>query len=499
MAEAGAIIDAVQRLTISQGKLAGEQMRLAGFQRDFIEGAFAADNNLACLSVGRGAGKTALSASLGVTHLLGEWDPQPQREIVVAARTRDQAATCFNFARSFLGERDDVKVRRGAALELEYDDGSGPHLFKAVASTGKAVLGGAATLAILDERAAWMQSRGDEMEAALLTSLGKRDGRGLLISTSAPDDANSFSRWLDTPPTGCYVQEHKAPPDLPADDWPSLLLANPGSPEGIGPSKDWLLRAAKQAMERGGSALAAFKNLHRNERVNIEARTVLIELDAWQPCEVDALPDRDGPVVIGLDLGGSASMTAAAFFWPHTGRLECLGWFPSSPSLAARGLNDGVGKRYCEMAERGELRTLGDRTVSVEAWLSQVLAHIEGEAVHAILADRFKQSEVSEALEALHCRAPVIWRGFGWRDGAEDIERFRRAVYDRRVAAPKSLLLRSALSDAVCMTDPAGNPKLAKGRALGRIDPAAAAVLAVAEGQRLISRPTPKRREAIWA
>jgi hypothetical protein len=50
-----------------------------------------------------------------------------------------------------------------------------------------------------------------------------------------------------------------------------------------------------------------------------------------------ALPPRAGAVVIGVDLGGSASMTAAAFYWPETGRLECLGWFPSKPSLLHRG------------------------------------------------------------------------------------------------------------------------------------------------------------------
>ena len=51
------------------------------------------------------------------------------------------------------------------------------------------------------------------------------------------------------------------------------------------------------------------------------------------------------------------------------------------------------------------------------------------------------------------------------------------------------------MADAVCLTDPAGNPKLAKGRALGRIDPAAAAVLAVAEGQRMITRPVQTGKE----
>lgn len=499
VAEPARIIDALGRLRLSQGPSAGQSLRLGGFQRQFIEGAFASGVNIGVLSVGRGNGKTALAAGLAVTHLLGEWDAQAQREIVVAARTRDQASTCFRFCLSFIGDRSGVKVRRGAALEIEFNDGSGPHLLKAVASTGKGVLGGAATVAILDERAAWMDSRGAEMEAALLTSLGKRNGRALIISTSAPDDANDFSRWLDTPPTGCYVQEHRAPDGLPADDWPSLLAANPGSPEGIGASKEWLVQAARQAMDRGGTALAAFRNLHRNERVNIEARALLIELDSWQRCEVDTLPPRDGPCVIGLDLGGSASMSAAAFYWPHTGRLETRGWFPSQPSLALRGVNDGVGRRYVEMAERGELRTIGERTVPVAGWIAETLTHVAGEPVAAILADRFKQSEVTEALTANDCKVPVIWRGFGWKDGAEDIERFRRAVYDRRVASERSLLLHSALADAICLTDPAGNPKLAKGKATGRIDAAAAAVLAVAEGHRLASRPARKVRAPLWA
>lgn len=498
MIEAGRIIDAVQGLTVAQGPMAGEALRLGTFQRNFIEGAFASGINIAALSVGRGNGKTALSAALATTHLLGLWDDQPQREIVVAARTRDQARTCWAFCCSYLAETPGIKIRRGAALEIEFEDDNGPHLLKAVPSTGKAVLGGAATLAIMDERAAWMASRGDEMEAALLTSLGKRDGRALLISTSAPDDANSFSRWLDTPPSGCYTQEHRADPDLPADDWPSLLQANPGSLEGIGATRDWLVKAAGQAIERGGSALAAFRNLHRNERVNIETRALLIDLDQWQGCEVDDLPERAGPCVIGLDLGASASMTAAAFHWPDTGRLEVLGWFPADPSLAVRGVNDGVGRRYVEMAERGELRTMPGRTVPVAGWLAQVLGHVGGETIATILADRFKQGEVQDGLSAAGYRGPVTWRGFGWRDGAEDITRFQRAVYDRRVAAPKSLLLRSAMADAVCLTDPAGNPKLAKGRALGRIDPAAAAVLAVAEGQRMITRPVQRARMA-WA
>lgn len=302
------------------------------------------------------------------------------------------------------------------------------------------------------------------------------------------------------PPAGAYVQEHRAINLACApDDVEALLQANPGCAEGIGASLAWLQAAARQAAERGGSALAHFRNLHLNQRVNTESRAVLIELDAWLPCETEAQPERAGPVVVGLDLGGAASMSAAAFFWPGPGRLEVLAWFPTDPSLAARGINDGVGRRYLEMAERGELHTLGGRTVPAAAWVAEVLAHVEGQPVAAILADRFKQGEVGDALDAAACRAPVTWRGFGWRDGAADVEAFRRMVQERRVAAPRSLLLRHALADSVVMLDPAGNAKLAKGRALGRIDAAAATILAVAEGHRMATRPIRQARPPLWA
>ena len=82
-------------------------------------------------------------------------------------------------------------------------------------------------------------------------------------------------------------------------------------------------------------------------------------------------------------------------------------------------------------------------------------------------------------------------------DGSEDIERFRRALFDGEVSVSPSLLLRSAFSDAITLVDPAGNHKLAKGRSLGRIDAAAATVLAVAQGARMKAAPQRKAR-MLW-
>jgi len=226
---------------------------------------------------------------------------------------------------------------------------------------------------------------------------------------------------------------------------------------------------------------------------------LLLTVDQWIAAEVIDLPPRDGRCVVGIDLGGSVSMSAAALYWPETGRLEAMGCFPCSPSLADRGAADGVSGRYVEMQDRGELLTLGDRVVPAGAFILAVMRRLDGASVSALVADRYRSAEFEEALAAAGVSAPVVYRGQGFRDGAEDVERFRSAVFDGRVSVAPSLLLRSAFADAVTISDPAGNAKLAKARSTGRIDAAAAAVLAVAEGARQRARPIRAARAPIWA
>lgn len=503
LSDAAKAIRFLETLEVPEGPRAGRRLELAPFQRRFVEGALDPANALAVLSVGRGNAKSALSAGLALGALLGIWDRQPRRDVILAARTRDQARVAWNFAAAFTRSLpDDVQrqltFRRSPRLEIEFNGDGGEHVIRAIAADGKSALGSGPTLAILDERGHWPADKGDELETALLTGLGKRGGRALLISTSASDDAHPFSKWIDAPPAGAYVQEHRPAPGLPADDLTSLALANPGAEHGVGASLEWLAASARRAIQRGGSALAGFRLYHRNERVSGETRDLLITVDQWLAAEAASLPPRAGPVIVGLDLGGSASMSAAAFYWPESERFEACGTFPGDPSLLDRGQADGVGNRYVAMQERGELATLGAKTVPVAEWIAATMRRIEGQHVGAIVADRYKQAELGEALQRAGVTAPVIWRGMGFRDGGEDCERFRRAVFDGKVKSAESLLMRSALADTVCLRDPANNLKLAKARSTGRIDAAAAAVLAIAEGARRQARPIPKAPRLLW-
>ena len=427
----------------------------------------------------------------------------PGREIIIAARVAEQARVAFSFVVGFLQQMDpeiqaQVTIRKSPNLEAELKTGGGGHFIRAIAADGRSALGSAPNLCLLDERAHWKAGRGEDLEHALLSGLGKRSGRALIISTSADSDAHPFSVWLDNPEPGVYLQEHRADPGLPADDRASLLAANPGSEHGIGSSIEWLQGQARRAIARGGSTLQSFRLFNRNERVSGEDRDSLITLDEWMNCETAEPPERRGQCIVGIDLGGSASMSAVAFYWPETGRLEALGTFPTLPGLADRGAADGVGNRYVEMHDRGELSVMGEKTVPIALWLKTVIKQVEGELIGALIADRFKAAELGDAIDAAGIKCPVIFRGTGWRDGGEDCERFRRATFDGMVQSVPSLILRSAFADAVVLKDPANNLKLAKGRSLGRIDTVQAAVIAVAEGARRCSRPMKKRRAATW-
>jgi len=503
MSEAQRAVHFLESLTVPEGPRAGRRLKLAPFQRRFVRGAMKRSTAVAVLSVGRGNAKSALSAGLALGALLGEFDHQPRREILVAARTRDQAGIIVDYVRGFLAAlsedvQADITYRRNPRLELEYHGDGGGHVLRGIAADAKNALGASPTLAIMDERGHWPQDKGDDLESALLSGLGKRNGRAFIISTSASDDAHPFSQWIDNPPPGTYVQEHRPPPGLPADDWDSLLEANPGAKAGIGSSPKWLQAQAQRAIARGGSALSSFRLYNRNERVSGESRDVLLTVDDWLGCEVSDLPPREGGAVVGVDLGGSASMSAAVMVWPNTGRMEAFGVFPTKPSLEDRGRADAVGRRYVEMHERGELVTLGEKVVPAAEFLKEIMRRLDGAPVQCFVADRFRQAEFEEALAAAGLRIPVVWRGQGFRDGSEDVERFRRAAFDGEISVKPTLLLRSAMSEAVTVADPANNRKIAKARSTGRIDAAAAATLAVAEGQRQRARPAQPSRAPVW-
>lgn len=485
--------DYLHGLTVTQGARAGQPFEVLPWQSRFLRGALRPGVLEAALTMARGGGKSTFTAGLGACAIDGPL-AQPNAEVLVVAASLKQAKIIFRHVCRFLGgqvedrkqwrKQDTVNVaslenrRTGVLLELR---GANP-----------ATLHGAApSLVISDELAQWPKHYIEPMLAALETSLGKIPGSRIWkIGTRAASSTHPFEAALRT---ADYTQIHAARPDDPPFWKRTWARACPSLTHF--PDLEAVIRREAHKAKGNPERLAAFRALRLNLGTADIVEAVLIEAETWKRIEANAPPA--GRPVWGVDLGTTAASSAVAAYWPETGRLDSVAAFPAIPTLAERGLADGVGSLYVKAAQRGELMTTGGHAVDVAELLREALNRFGRPS--AVVADRWREGELRDALK-LACVPAAAFspRGMGYQDGGADVRLFRRGCLDGRVAPVVSLFMRSAMSEARTISDPAGNAKLAKStegghRARARDDAAAAAILAVAKGVRTKTRPQGRR------
>ncbi len=480
-----ALADYIERLTIPQGRRAGQPFALLPWQRRFLRGAFGQPDD-ADLSMARGNGKTAFAAALAAAAVdVGGPLVQPMGESVIVASSFEQALIPWRLLLAFLapslakhGKRFRVQDSANRAAVTDRVTGA---TVRVLGSDYRRLHGLQANVLLLDEISQWPDV--DRMLAALETSRGKIPGaRALWLGTRPAAPEHPFEKALQG---GLgYAQVHAAR----AEDSPFALATWRRANPSLNAFPDLLavLRTEAARAKRDPAALASFEALRLNRGVSDVQQSVLLNAATWR--EIEAVdPERRGPYVLGVDLGTSAAMSAGAAYWPATGALETLAVFPEIPGLPERGLRDGVGGLYVDCFRRGELVLRGARVSDVRGLLHEVLARWGRPAV--VVTDRWREPELRQSLESVAFPvADLAVRGMGFMDGAADVRAFVAACLDGKVRPNRSLLLRSAMAEARTVSDAAGNTKLAKGgqgrKLRARDDAAAAAILAVAEGVR---------------
>ena len=490
----------VAGLRISQGAGAGGAFVLLPWQKRLLRGAFAPSVQTAAVSVGRGNGKTTLFAATAAAAVDGPL-VRPRGETVVVASSFGQSRILFEHARAFLdsvlirdgvGPRGRFRIQDSANSASIEDRRTGARL-RCIGSDPKRAHGLAPSLVLCDEPSQWDGAKTDAMIAALKTGLGKIPGSRLVALGTRPADA---SHWFEVMLLGgadyskVYAAsaasadgERAADPVFQIKTW---RKANP-SLSAMPHLLETIRREAAEA--RDPSMLASFRALRLNLGTAETVESTLLDAGTWARIETDGDDAaRDEGYALGIDLGTSAAMSAAAGYFPSTGALDAFAVFPELPSLAERGMADGVGRLYRRMAERGELLTAGRRVSDIGALLDE--ARSRWGVPKIIGCDRWREAELRQALEAAAFPLTGLEvRGQGFKDGAIDLRAFRSACLDGKVSPVKSLLLRSAMAEARTVSDVAGNAKLAKKtqggrRATARDDATAAAILAVAIGSR---------------
>ena len=289
--------------------------------------------------------------------------------------------------------------------------------------------------------------------------------------------------------------EYAASRDAEFGDVKQWHRANPGLRLGI-KSLEYMKRASKRALASSASApsFAAYDlNLPQSP-----LREMIVSVGDYQKCLVpyNKIPSRKGVVCVGIDLGGSSSMTAAVLYWVEVGRLECVGAFGNKVSLKNRGEADGVGDLYNRMCAEGALKLYDGHAPSVSQFVKDLSVDLEGQKIVAIGCDRYRKSEFLDALEGArlsHWQHKLQFRGQGasmnfTADGSADVRAFQSAVVEKKLKLGRSLLLEHAIANSSISRDAAGNPKINRASNKGRIDALQAGVIAVGLGKRWSER-----------
>jgi phage terminase large subunit-like protein len=464
---------------IPEGAKVGQPIELAEFQKKFILQVY--DNpsgtRRAYLAIARKNGKSALIACLLLAHLVGP-EAVLNSQLVSGARSRDQAALVFALASKMVDLSPELRklVRIvpsgkrliGLSMNTEY---------KALAADGTTAHGLSPVLAILDE-VGQVKGPQDDFIDAITTSQGAHEKPLLIaISTQAPTDADLFSIWLDdaerSEDPSIVSHVYTAPEDCALDDEEAWKAANPAL--GLFRSRRDVEEQAAQA-KRMPSAENTFRVLTLNQRVNMVA--AFVSASVWKAGN-GAPGEFDGTVYGGLDLSATTDLTALVL----TCRKDDLVgvrpffWMPLE-SVAEASRRDKA--PYDVWVREGLLRTTPGKVIDYDYVARDIGEICSGLSIAKIGFDRWRMDRMQQALARQGVDLPLEPFGQGYMSMSPALDALEADLLKECILHGGHPVLAMCAANAVAVSDPAGNRKLDKAKATGRIDGLVA--LAMAEG-----------------
>lgn len=457
---------------VPEGALVGRPVKLRPWQREILRGIYDTPTRRAIISYGRKNGKTALSAFLLLLHLCGP-EARANSQLYSAAQSREQAAILFALAAKCVRQSPDLNqyvVVRDTAKQL-YCAELGT-LYRALSAEASTAYGLSPVFVVHDELG---QVRGprSELYEALETAAGAQaEPLSIVISTQAPNDGDLLSMLIDDAQTGADKKVKlflwSAAKELDPFSEEAWKAANPALGDFLNADE---VRQTAEAARRMPASEPAFRNLHLNQRV--EAKAPFVGRSVWQSCGADPVEPGNAPVFIGLDLSSVADLTAAVMLWRADGKWNCrpLFWAPEG-GVYDRARRDRV--PYDIWARDGHLMLTPGATVDYDFVAAALLELAEEFNVQGIAFDRWRievlKASLARAGAGEDFMALMQPFGQGFQSMAPALDSLESALLAGELAHGNHPVLTMCAANAVIRTDPAGNRKLDKSKATGRID-----------------------------
>lgn len=460
---------------IPEGKFVGQPVRLREWQKDELRGIYdnTAGTRRAIISFGRKNAKTTLSAFLLLLHLCGP-EARTNSQLYSAAQSRDQAAILFSLAAKIVRMSPDlsaVVIVRDTAKQLACAElGT---LYRALSAEASTAYGLSPVFIVHDELG---QVRGprSELYEALETACAAQDNPlSIVISTQAPTDADLLSVLIDDALTGAdprtLVSLYTA--DMNADPFAEETIRQANPAFGDFQNAEEVLAMAEDA-RRMPSRESEYRNLILNQRVN--RNDPFISQSVWDANNGPVTDWGDAPVYAGLDLSATQDLTAFVPISWIDDAWECKPtfWLPGE-GLAEKARADRV--PYDLWAGKGLLNTTPGKAIEYEYVAHWLREFTVSHNVAKIAFDRWGMK---------HLRPWLVKAGFGedeidmlFEEFGQGFASMSPALRDLEAALLESKVrhgghdvLDTCARNAVVTMDPAGNRKLNKAKAAGRID-----------------------------
>jgi phage terminase large subunit-like protein len=465
---------------VPEGKLVGKPVKLTNEQRDWLRKIYDTPTRRFILSMGRKNAKTTFSAFLLLLHLCGP-EAKPNSQLFSAAQSREQAGILFALAAKMVRMSPDLNayvVVRDTAKQLFCPElGS---LYRALSAEASTAYGFSPVFAVHDELG---QVRGprSELYEALETAAGaQEEPLSIIISTQAPTDADLLSLLIDDAKTGkdprTKVVLYTAPDDVDPFSDAAIAAANPHLDVFMNHAE---VREQADSAKRMPSREASYRNLVLNQRIDI--RSPFMSRTAWDACSGE--PDHDvlqnAGAVIGLDLSARNDLTAMV----TVAKDDDGTWHVEADFFAPM---DGVSDRahrdrapYDVWADQGFITLTPGASVDYGVVADRLIEACDERNVSAIAFDRWRIDVLKAELSRRGVELPLVPFGQGFKDMSPALDTLESEVLQGRIRHGGNPVLRWCAANAVAIKDPAGNRKLDKSKATGRIDGMVALAMAL--------------------
>lgn len=468
---------------VPEGMLVGKPVRLDQFQIAFILATY--DNphgtKLAILSMARKNAKTATIAFLMLVHLVGP-EAKLNSRLNSGAMSRQQASEVYNYASKsanlsptlsgIVRSVPSQKMLVGLPLNTEY---------RALSADASTNIGGSPLVAVLDEVGQIKGPQSDFVDAITTAQAAHENPLLIYISTQAPTDADFFSIAIDDArmnrpkTTVCHL--YTAERDCSVMDSKQWKMANPA----LG-----LFRSEKDMEEQAAKAdrMPSFRNTFRNLLLNqrVASFATFVDPEEWRKNNGKPRPLSECQFVFGgLDLSSHRDLTAFVLAGVDDQgmiHVHAKFWTPAQ-GLEEREKEDKA--PYAQWKRAGWLTVIPGATVDYETVVRDIAGWLDdmGATVDAIAFDRWRIDLFKRAADSVGIDLPLVEFGQGFKDMAPALDAVEAAVLAGTLRHGDNPLLNMCAINAVAVDDPAGNRKLEKRKATGRIDGMVALAMAV--------------------